>query len=530
MEDLKTIITKLVDLLKDDINEYYKMYESYLIDLILSKNVNISSIINLDEQKDAKNNILSMITATNSALITIGVSKSELTGDLSLYQDLFEKNTGIFSNYLSFLQLGIKDYINKHLFIIILDYLIDSNNNIIENLDLFDLLPHEFRNKLTKFRNENKISAKVKKHSKIFNKDLLKYFNPSNLAFKVEDLQIKDPMETISEEDILKKLQEARQENIKALSHPLNQINDDILLKKVIKPSFLNYLVSFPKLNQSITNKIVIDIKRLRNFINSSPEFLDLENLFYGITIFKMLGEELELEPGYVKNIINNFISGKVFSTGRYHKPNPISIYHGLSILLELDLLNAFEIVDLLDIEMFLENELNKIFYKSEKVALNFFTILSLKLLEKSGGIITTKSHLIEPLANLDLFNLEGFKSSADMFFYLSLLRLLDNNIDLNNLQAPYVAELEKQILPNGSVNDNITDTARTLLTLVLLNSTENKISMTSELLKFLSQNLKFFIENQDFGDFNWDNNKIAFKIELRMLFWMLLALSQYFK
>jgi len=63
-----------------------------------------------------------------------------------------------------------------------------------------------------------------------------------------------------------------------------------------------------------------------------------------------------------------------------------------------------------------------------------------------------------------------------------------------------------------------------------LLNSTENEISITSELLKFLNQNLNFFIENQDFGDFNWDNNKIAFKIELRMLFWMLLALSQYFK
>ena len=528
MEDLKTIITKLVDLLKDDINEYYKMYESYLIDLILSKNVNISSIINLDEQKDAKNNILSMITATNSALITIGVSKSELTGDLKLYQDLFENNTGIFSNYLSFLQLGIKDYINKHLFIIILDYLIDSNNNIIENLDLFDLLPHEFRNKLTKFRNENKISAKVKKHSKIFNKDLLKYFNPSNLAFKVEDLQIEDPMETISEEDILKKLQEARQENIKALSHPLNQINDDILLKKVIKPSFLNYLVSFPKLNQSITNKIVIDIKRLRNFINSSPEFLDLENLFYGITIFKMLGEELELEPGYVKNIINNFISGKVFSTGRYHKPNPISIYHGLSIILELDLLNAFEVVDLLDIEMFLENELNN--FIPEKVALNFFTILSLKMIEKSGGIITNKSHLIEPMANLDLFNLEGFKPNSDMFFYLGLLKLLDTRIDFNNLQVPYLTELAKQIGPSGSVNGNTTDTARTLLILVLLNSTENEISMTSELLKFLNQNLNFFIENQDFSDFSWDNNKIAFKIELRMLFWMLLALSQYFK
>jgi len=529
MDDLKTFITKLVDLLKEDISEFYKMCESYLTDLILSKNINVSSIIDLNEQEDTKNSILSMIASSNSALITIGVSKSELTGDIKLYQDLFEKNTGVFSNYLSFLQLGLKDYINRHLFIIILDYLIDNNNKLIENLDLFDLLPHEFRSKLTKYRNENKISEKVKKHFKIFKNDLLKYFNPSNLAFKVEDLQIEDPMETISEENILKKLQEARQENIEALNHPLNQISDDISLNKVKKPSFLNYLVSFPKLNQSITDKIVIDIKRLRNFINSSPEFLDLENLFYGITIFKMLGEELELEPGYVKNIINNFISGKVFSTGRYHKPNSISIYHGLSILLELDLLNAFEVVDLLDIEMFLEQELNN--FIPEKVALNFFTILSLKMLEKSGGIITNKNYLIEPLVNLNLFSLEGFKSYSDMFFYLGLLKLLDDRIDFNNLQTTYLTELAKLILPNGSVNGNITDTARTLLILVLLNSTEIEISMTSELLKFLNQNLNFFkIENQDFGDFNWDNNKIAFKIELRMLFWMLLALSQYFK
>jgi len=335
-------------------------------------------------------------------------------------------------------------------------------------------------------------------------------------------------METISEEDILKKLQEARQENIEALIHISDQINEDILLKKVIKPSFLNYFVSFPELNQSITKKIVIDIKQLRNFINSSPEFLDLENLFYAVNVFKMLGEDLDLKSGYAKNIMNNFISGNVFSTGRYHKPNPVSIYHGLSILFELDLLNNSELVDLLDIEMFLENELDN--FIPEKLILNFYTILSLNILQKSGGIIKEKSHLIEPLANLDLFNLEGFKAYSDMFFYLGLLRLLDDSIDLNNLQALYLTELEKLILPDGSVNGNITDTTRTLLILVLLNSAENDISITSELLKFLNHNLKFFIENQEFGDFNWDTNKTAFKIELRMLFWMLLALSQYFQ
>ena len=63
------------------------------------------------------------------------------------------------------------------------------------------------------------------------------------------------------------------------------------------------------------------------------------------------------------------------------------------------------------------------------------------------------------------------------MFFYLSLLKLLDDRIDFNNLQASYLTELEKQLLPNGSINENITDTARTLLILVLLNSAENEIA-----------------------------------------------------
>ncbi|NVM17138.1 MAG: hypothetical protein HWN80_05430 [Candidatus Lokiarchaeota archaeon] len=526
MEDLKTIITELVKSLKGDIGEFYKIYEAYLTDLILSKNINVSLIIDSGEPKDAKKNIHSIITVINSALITIGVSKNKLTADTELYQDLFEKNKSSFSTYLSFLQLGLKDYINKHLFIIILEYLIDSNSKIIENLDLFDILPHEFRNKLTKLRKESKVSGKIKKHLKIFNKDLLNYFNPSELTFKSEDFQIEDPMETISEEDILKKLQEARQENIEAITQTSNQLNNDILRNKGKTPSFLNYFVSFPKLNQSITNKIKINIKQLRKFISSSPEFLDLENLFYMVNIFKMLGEEVQLEPGYVKNVVNNFISGKVFSTGKYHKPNSISISHGLSVLFELDLLSNSELVDLLDIEMFLENELNPLI--PEKLFFNFYTILSLKMLKKSGGIITNKSHLIEPLVNLDLFKIEGFKPSSDMFFYLGLLKLLDDRIDFNAIRAPYLIELEKQMLPNGSVNGNITDTARTLLTLVLLDSTGKEISIISELLKFLNQNLKFFTESQDLGDFTWDHNKIAFKIELRMLFWMLLALSQY--
>jgi hypothetical protein len=525
MEELKNLITKLVINLKEDIKEFYKVYESYLIDLTLSKNIDVSLKIDSNEQKDTEDNILSIIAATNSALITIGVSKSKLMADRQLFEELYKKNKNKFSDYLAFLQMGLNEYNNKHLFIIISEYLIEKNDLIIENLDLFDLLPLEFRNKLNKFRKDNIISEKLKEHFNIINNDLLKYFNPSNFTFKEEIFQIDNPKEIISEEDILEALQKARRDNIETISHSSNQKKKEIIQNEEKTPSFLNYFVSFPKLNQSIADKIIIDIKQLRKYVTTSPDYLDLENLFYVVNIFKMLGEELQLEPGYIKNVINNFISGKVFSTGRYHIPNPISIYYGLSILSELELLNNSEVVDLLDIEMFLENDLNP--FIPDKITLNFFTILSLKMLKKSGGIITNKRHLIEPLANLNLFNSEEYQLS-DMFFYLGLLKLLDARFDFTNLQAPYLTELEKKIQSNGSINGNATDTARTLLTLVLLDSTGKDISIISELLQFLNQNLKFFIDSQDFGEFNCYQNKIAFKIELRMLFWMLLALSQY--
>ncbi|GAG17735.1 unnamed protein product, partial [marine sediment metagenome] len=218
MEDLKTLISNLVNVLKDEIKELYKIYESYLTDLILSKNINISINIDTCIEKDATNNILFIIAATNSALITIGVPKSKLTADHNLYQEFYEQNKSQFTNFLSFLQVGLKDYINKHLFTIILDYLMESDYKIIENLDLFDLLPHDFRNKLNRFKNTSNIAEKEINLLEIFSSDLLTYFNPSNLTFKVEHLQIEAQVESLSEEDILKELQEARQDNIEAIA------------------------------------------------------------------------------------------------------------------------------------------------------------------------------------------------------------------------------------------------------------------------------------------------------------------------
>jgi hypothetical protein len=524
MDDIVIIVEKFVDRMKDEIYESYEKFSLYINDLIISKKVNTMLNINTETEEDIRRTIIAIINATNSALSSIGVSTDNLSSENEIFRENFEENENMYSNYNSFLQLGLKDYVNSHLFVIFIEYLTDIDKAKTENLDLFDLLPRKFLNKLDQFKNEIQISEDVKNRFIVFIIEIWKYFDSSKLTFKLSNLEMKASMDATSEADILKMLQEARMDNINALKQPINQIQ----LNNGKNQSFLEYFVNFPKLSQSIIEKIGIDTNQLSEIFKASQELLDLENLFYTVSIFKMLGVESPFEANDIIKIVSEFVSGRVFSTGKYHIPNSVSIFYGLSILTELDLLNNSDIIDLLDIEMFLENEIGLNKFMPEKLTLNFFTLLSLRLLENNGGIITDKSYLIKPLANLDLLNLDEFKPSSDIFFYLALLRLLDSRVDFSNLKDFYFDELKQKMLHDGSINGSITESARALLIFRMLNSNNKELNPISNLLNFLNQNLSVFKNSLGNNFFNWKTDKLALKIELRMLFWALIALSQY--
>lgn len=523
MDEIVNVVSDILDFLKGDVYNFYTIYESYIKDLIISKKVSISAIIDNETEEQINSTIYQIISTTNSAFMTIGVSKEKINSNQDLFQDSFISKRHIFTDYNSFLQLGLKDYINKHLFVIIIEYIIDAEDKIIENLDLFDLLPRQFLSNLRILRKKIVISEESKKSFRTFYNDIETYYNPSNLTFKKIDFKIQELKEDISEDSILKRLQDARVDNLAVLQHPVSHEGS---VHQIESQSLLSIFLDFPPVSQSIIDKIRIDVKQLTNFVNSSPEFLDLENLFYCINILKMLGVRNQFEPEYIKKVVSNFINGGVFSTGRYHIPNPMSVFYGLSILYELNMLNNGEVIDLLDVEMLLENELTNIV--PEKIILHFFTILCLKLLEKNGGIITDKKYLIEPLAEVDVFNLEGFKPASDIFFFLGLMNLLDKNIDFNIFKEPYLLELKNKITPNGSLNETITETARGLLSLQLLGLQDKELNIISGFLNFLNLNVNMFKVESNFPEFDWKSDKIAFKIELRMLFWLLLAFSQY--
>ena len=331
MDDIVKIVEKFIDQMKDEIYESYEKCTSYINDLIISKKVNVMLEINTETEEIIRKTILAMINATNSALSSIGVSTDKLSSDIELFREIFEENRNMYSNYNSFLQLSLKDYINRHLFVIFIEYLTNIDKAKIENLDLFDFLPRKFLNKLDQLENEIQISEDTKNRFIVFITEIWKYFDSSNLTFKLSSFEMKESMDATSEADILNMLQEARMDNINALKQPINQIQEQ-------KQSFLEYFVNFPKLSQSIVEKIEIDTNQLSEILKSSQELFDLENLFYTINIFKMLGVEIPLEANDIINIMSEFVSGRVFSTGKYHIPNPVSIFYGLSILTELDL------------------------------------------------------------------------------------------------------------------------------------------------------------------------------------------------
>ena len=283
---------------------------------------------------------------------------------------------------------------------------------------------------------------------------------------------------------------------------------------------------NFQPVKPEFINKFKINIINLLNSRVVNPDFLDLENLFYYISIIKMLGIEFPFTAIEILEILKKYISEMVFSPSKNDSPDPVCIFYGLAIVTELDLIHRTNIINLHAIEEFLVTELKT--FMPGKLKLNYYTLLSLKLLAKNEVYLTRKEQLLSQILGLDLFNLEKFNPTLDIYNHIGSVKILERNFDLSKFNGLYINELKKNLNPNGSVNNLITESARVLLILILLDMKNQESLLCSRLLNFIIESTKFFnLENLN-KDFNWRIDKFAYKIELKMLFWALLACSQY--
>jgi len=535
MEDIAKVLESFCSKLKDEILEFYDKCYLYFKDLYAYKNINVNTIPQYKIDPSAKRNLITLLIATNSALNTIGIAVEDLSSEQDLINEFIKSKKEDYNDFDDFFGREIKPYINKHLFIILIENLIRIDDKKVENLDLFDLFPQKFLKKLNKFKQNNRkllenkeVYIKLIKNIEVFvNTSMLTIDNEKILSFPEEG-------EKLSDIDILNQLKEARAENIEVLKKIPIKESEFVQTKSSEKTeditkerNFLDFFGNFPIFNPKFSNNLTINTENLIKTGMNHPEYFDLESLFYYVSIIKSLGVNLPLTSEVIFRIMEFYVSGKVFSSGKFHKPNPISNFYGLSILTELNLIKENDLIDTLDIEMFLEEELK--YFSPEKSFLNFFTVMCFKLLEKSGEIITDKNHLITPILNLNLVSVEQYNPPLDIFYHLCLLNLLGSNTRIGTYKSLYLNELKNLITLDGSVNENITDSARVLLTIELLGSKDQEVQTVNGLFSFINSNVNFFSDARLQDEMNWDNDPLWFKVELRMLFWVCLVYCQYF-
>jgi hypothetical protein len=567
MEDRLIFLTEFLSIMKKDIVAYYNRSHLYLKDLVSYKNINLGINTSIETENNIYSTLNIILKAIKTGLNTLGVPISKLSEIQDNYlKDINSKGVKI-PDYNSYLDIYLNEYVNKVLFEILIEYLLDQDIKKIELLTLFKLLPSSFIDKLSQFKGMYITSDKTKEY--ISYPGIEEYLNTSDLSIKINTPNKnpkKNDISNMNEEkepykskegkidtlDILKQLEEAKKDSIKTLQTPQMEVSrpsfgqtEKITSKEVQDLTsttqittklgyvtdekvviFLDHFGNLPSVNPDIINRFKINTVNLLNSRVVNPDFLDLESLFYYISIIKMLGIEFPFTAIEILEILKKYISDLVFSTSRNDSPDPICVFYGLAIITELDLIHRTNIINLHATEEFLKKELST--FIPEKLKLNYYTLLSFQLLAKGEILLARKDQLLPQILDLDLVNLEDFHPTVDIYNHLGSVKILDRNIDLSKFNVSYIHELKKLLVVNGSANDLITDSARMLLILNMLNLQNQEALLCNRLLTFIIESTNFFsLENLN-KDFNWRIDKVAYKIELKMLYWALLACSQY--
>ncbi|MHA2393289.1 MAG: hypothetical protein ACXAEX_15215 [Promethearchaeota archaeon] len=556
MEETVNFLNEFLSLVKNDVLDYFDKTHSYLKDLVSYKNVNLGKSILTETKENISDELEKMLKAIKTGLNTIGVPINIITKTQNDFLKELNQKEVVLQSYSSYLELYFREYINKILFNIILDYLLNNDIKKIETLKLFKVIPTSTLNKLNRFQEANDLKL-------ITRDDLISYLDFSDLSLKIKksnpnpkknNLPTKNEnngkeKEASSEEDILTQLHKAKEDSIEKLKSPRKEVikpsiaeiekssingepsknrismKMDFPLKKE-DMTFLDNFGDLPPVHTEIVNKFSVNTSNLINSRIVNPDFLDLENLFYYISILKMLNIEFPFTHVEILDVLRKFVKDKVFSSSNRNIPDPINIFYGLAILSELDLIYKSNIINLTATEGFLTLELKK--FIVEKLEMNYYSFLSLILLGKSEIFGVNRGNLLNQIKKLNILHVKGYNAILDIYNQLALVRMLGNALGLTEFKMIYLNELKKLVNSKGSINDSLTESARVLLILHMFDVKDQEHVLCARLLNFITTSTKFFsLENLD-KDFNWRIDQLAYKVELRMLFWALLACSQY--
>ncbi len=498
MKEIIDIFTDFLAIMRDDILEYYQKSHSYLKDLINYKKINLFQKTETESEKNLRSNLKKMLKAIKTGLNTIGVSMDTLNEAQNNFISTLNQNRSEIQDYNSYFEFYLMNYVNKILFNILIDYLLEKEVKKLENVNLFDLLPPYFVSKLDKFKKKY-INPSIKEL--LIQQDIDNYVNFTDLSIKSKE---------VSELDILAQLREAKQDIIETLKTPkkdlirpsIESIEAKSISKKSVSPvklsaesdhdihieldsgTFLDHFGHFTPIHPDVRNRFRIEKVNLINSKVLNLDFFDLESLYLYISILKMLDLEVPFTDIEILEIVKNYINDKIFSSSKNEIPDSRNIFFGLALFSELNLYDKTDLIDLIKIKNFINSQIEK--FIPEKLELNLHSLLCFKFIIKSQKININRNLIFDFLLKINLFTLDNFKPILDIYHHLALLKLLDKNVSLKQFETPYINEIKKFISPNGSINDLVTESARALLIFDLLNLKNKEPELSSLLLNYI--------------------------------------------
>ncbi|MHA2120381.1 MAG: hypothetical protein ACW990_04150 [Promethearchaeota archaeon] len=546
MEESRKFLDEFLSVMRDDLLNYFHKTHSYLRDLVSYKNFNLKKKVPSDNVGSFKKELDQILKAIKTGLNTIGVPIQVLTQvQNDFYDEVNKKSTGM-AFFDSYLEYYLQNYINKILLDIIIEFISGLDTKKIETLKLFKLLPPSSLLKLNQLKEANLINSNNIE-------SINQHFNSGAINFKdltpKQEFNYRTKEEKESTIDILKQLEEAKKDSLSTLKIPKKevlqestvQIDKSYIQKEqtVIKPEtlrdltlhkdvelFLDTFGNLPSVHPALVTKIKININNLLNSRIVNPDFFDIENLFYYVSILKLIGIDIPFSQMEISEIIKKFVSNNIFIKSDKDIPDTITNFHGIALMMELGLPTEKVSIDFESIGEFITKELMQ--FIPGKFRLNYYAFLSTLLLGQEDTFRTNKNVLIDQVRNINLLQENNLNLISDIYYQMSILKIIDKNIDLNEYKRSYIIEIKKHVISEGVGGDLLTESAKMLLILDLFNLKEEEAAICNRLLNFLTSSTSFFsLDNLD-KDFNWRIDKLAYTVELKMAFWALLASSQY--
>ncbi len=551
MENVDNFFQTLDGVLGQDILFYFGRFYEYLSDLFKEYDIQLENETKHDDFITYKENIEKIFEVVSLGLRTIGIQKNDLISFRNDFLNLIKDKYENLDKYHLIVDLILKSMIESFLIEIIIQYFINEDKTGIQNLDVFDLLPKGFLDKLENFKESYvspliisflkgekieekpipekivKIPVKISKPAEKTIIELLERIKQQRLVSE-KFLHKKAP---IKEKDsvtvILKKISKIRKEDLSLVGslEPESSIarvkekrDSDIKIENIIE-----FFGNFPKLPANIRKSIKVNIENLSR--HNIKEFQDLETFYYFICSLKMMGLDLPYSRTEIPKRLQNFISDNYFCGGNNSAPDPINMFYGTAIFSEYRLL-SHKTIDIRKIKEFIHGELSD--FLPWKLHLNLYSLLTLKILEKNGVSTQGSPQIKLILSRYNVKTAEDYYPNIDLYDKILSLKIIDDFIDSSEISQDYLEVLKDNLSLNGSINNTLTDTSKFLIMASTLNIYDEIKDEIEKMKNYIRFETTFFYNEKGSNNLNWNTDNISYKLEIRMLYWTLLALSQF--